>query len=188
MSQARLKQESPLRDVRRHWFERGYRPELAALQPAPNEDPRGEQAYQRAFAEAAKADPPRLPNPQWYPNSPSAQDYMRKRNVDFLLPRGSKRPGNELMDAQQDVRKQRDPDRSPSLPAAKQNGETNSMASFGTNTGLPGPPSASVPRIADNLVTSPLPLNTPSQQPFLAPRLTVLEPYCGPSGPVNKLR
>lgn len=191
MSQARSKkQDPPPRDVRPYWNERGYRPEVAAIKPGPDDDPKGEGAYQRAFAEAAKADPPRLPNPQWYPNSTSAMEYMRKRNIDFMLPRGSKRPGDEQLSSQQNIRKVRDPDRSPSLSTRKESQDNSPTTKFAPNTRLPGPPPLSMPRISDN-PTSPMPLGTPTsmvEQAFPAPRLAVMEPYCGPSGPVNKLR
>lgn len=192
MSRARTKkQETPARDVRPYWTERGYRPDLAALQPRPDEDPKGEEAYQRAFAEAAKADPPRLPNPVWYPNSESAQEYVRKRNSDFLLPRGSKRPGDEQSDAQQNARKLRDPDRSPALPTMKLKNDSDPVTKLNGHSNLPGPPSLSGPRMPGNVKTSPMSVGTPmtiSQQPFTAPRLTVMEPSFGPSGPINKLR
>lgn len=191
MSQARSKrQDPPPRDVRPYWVERGYRPEVAAIKPGPDEDPKGEGAYQRAFAEAAKADPPRLPNPQWYPNSASAQEYMRKRNNDFMLPRGSKRPGDEQPGIQQNVRKARDPDRSPLQSTMKQSYDTSPTTSFSSNTRLPGLPPFSMPRSSEN-PTSPMAVNTPTamaEQSFAAPRLTVMEPYSGPTGPVNKLR
>jgi hypothetical protein len=67
-------------DADHPWHARGYKPELANSRKAPNEDPKGEVAYQRAFAEAAKQHPPRVPNPAFYPNSQSAQEYIRRRD------------------------------------------------------------------------------------------------------------
>lgn len=68
-----------LRENEQPWHARGYRPELANSKRSPNEDPKGEIAYQRAFADAAKQNPPRVPNPDFYPNSPSARNYIMRR-------------------------------------------------------------------------------------------------------------
>lgn len=193
MSQSRSKsrkQEPPARDVRPYWVERGYRPEIAALQPRPNEDPKGEVAYQRAFAEAATSDPPRLPNPQKYPNSESAVAYMRQRDIDFTTVRIPKRPGDEQSTTQQNLRKLRDPDRSPLLATMKQDSSDTSPSTKST----PNPrlsnaaPLPSMPRMSSDWPSSshlPAAIN---QESFAAPRLGVMEPYSGPSGPTNKLR
>lgn len=69
-----------LRESDHPWHVRGYRPELANSKRSPNEDPKGEIAYQRAFADAAKLNPPRVPNPAFYPNSPSAKSYIRRND------------------------------------------------------------------------------------------------------------
>lgn len=195
MSQGRSKrqQQPPPRDVRPFWVERGYRPEIATSLPSPNEDPKGEEAYQRAFAETAKADPPRLPNPQWYPNSASAQAYIRRRDIDFMAPRGSKRTGDEQQASQQNARRLRDPDRSPLLSAIKQNQDSSPTTNFISNPRLPAPaaPPSSIPRMSDQPPASQLHLSAPtasSQQSFVPPRLATMEPYGGPSGPINKLR
>lgn len=57
---------------------RGYRPELASVEISPTEDPRGEIAYQRAFVEFATRK--RVPDPSLYPNSPSAQEYLKRKD------------------------------------------------------------------------------------------------------------
>ena len=62
------------------WQERGYRGESANPNPSYKDDPKGEEAYQRAFEAAARQNPPRVPNPHFYPNSPSACEYIRKRD------------------------------------------------------------------------------------------------------------
>ena len=62
------------------WRARGYRPDLALSRKSPSEDPKGEIAYQRAFAEAAKKKPTRFPDPSFYPNSPSAQECIKRRD------------------------------------------------------------------------------------------------------------
>jgi hypothetical protein len=73
-----------LRDPDHPWHARGYRAELANSKRSPNEDPQGEIAYQRAFADAAKLKPPRVPNPDFYPNSPSAKNYIQRRAEDMF--------------------------------------------------------------------------------------------------------
>lgn len=194
MSQPRSKskrKDPPPRDVRPYWVERGYRPEIAGLQPRPDEDPKGEVAYQRAFAEAAKSDPPRLPNPQKYPNSESAMSYMRQRDIEFTTVRVPKRVGDEYVNGQQSLRKMRDPDRSPLLAATKQDTDTSPSSKFMPNPRFPAAaPMPSMPPMqptADWPPTSQVPAAI-SQQSFAGPRLSVMEPYSGPSGPVNKLR
>lgn len=68
-----------LADSEHPWRIRNYRAELANSKPSPNEDPQGELAYQRAFAVAAQQDPPRVPNPDFYPHSPSASTTIDSR-------------------------------------------------------------------------------------------------------------
>lgn len=68
-------------DLDRWWKESGYNPDLATQRRAPDEDPRGEVAYHRAFAEAAKIDPPRLPDPFLFPNSPTARKCLQQRDA-----------------------------------------------------------------------------------------------------------
>jgi len=70
----------PVQDIPQSWEARGYRPELANLEQSPTDDPQGEYAYQRAFAEAAKKNPPRVPNPASYPNSPSAREFIKRKD------------------------------------------------------------------------------------------------------------
>src|SRR5271156_3144903 len=62
------------------WQERGYRGESVNPNPSYRDDPKGEEAYQKAFEAAARQNPPRVPNPHYYPNSPSACEYIRKRD------------------------------------------------------------------------------------------------------------
>lgn len=76
----RSRESDQSRDVTQYWIDRGYRPELATIDPSANEDPLGEEAYQRAFAVASRSNPPRLPNPSYYPNSPSARDYLARKS------------------------------------------------------------------------------------------------------------
>ena len=62
------------------WEARGYRADSAEIKSEQAEDPEGEEAYQRAFAKGAEQKPPRVPNPEYYPKSPSAQAYIKKRD------------------------------------------------------------------------------------------------------------
>lgn len=84
MPKSKVDHAQALRDVRASWESRGFRADyLNAHQYEQDGDPYGELAYQRAFAEAAKKEPPRLPNPSHYPNSASAQSFLQKRNNAF---------------------------------------------------------------------------------------------------------
>ncbi len=68
-------------DPNHPWVVRGYRPEFAySNRKAPVEDAYGEAAYQRAFFDAAQARSRRIPDPTLYHNSPSAREYMRRRD------------------------------------------------------------------------------------------------------------
>lgn len=80
MSRKSRRSDQP-RDVTQYWIDRGYRPDLVIPpNPTANEDPLGEEAYQRAFAVASRSNPPRLPNPSYYPNSSSARDYLARKS------------------------------------------------------------------------------------------------------------
>ena len=167
------------RDVRLYWPERGYRAELAVISAQPGEDPKGEYAYQRAFLEAAQSEPPRLPNPNHYPNSQSAQAYIHKRNVDTTQSRVEKRPSEMSMD-QQYSRKFRDPDSLP--PSARKSASTSPASTFSTSS-LPNQPSMMAP--GDHVGYYPAQRTSMSTQT----RLDTLEPRSlAPSGPTNKLR
>lgn len=85
MPKGKIDHAQAVRDVRASWETRGFRADyLAIRQNDKDDDPYGELAYQRAFAEAAKKDPPRLPNPSHYPNSPSAQTFLQQRTKEFF--------------------------------------------------------------------------------------------------------
>jgi hypothetical protein len=75
---------------------RGFNPNLPPPDdslPEP-EDPRGEEAYQRAFHKSAKMKPPRVPNPLAYPNSPSAQAYLKNRSLQYGQPSTTRIPNS----------------------------------------------------------------------------------------------
>ncbi|KAH0837501.1 hypothetical protein AYO21_04992 [Fonsecaea monophora] len=89
-----LRDISP-RDPNHPWVARGYRPDVAyANRTAPIEDPYGEIAYQRAFAEAAESNSFRVPEPILYHNSPSAREYIRRRDEPFFSVKSTK-PSNK---------------------------------------------------------------------------------------------
>ena len=68
-------------DPNHPWVTRGYRPDFAyAVRKAPVEDQYGEIAYQRALFEAAEARSRRIPDPVFYHNSPSAKEYIKRRD------------------------------------------------------------------------------------------------------------
>lgn len=82
--------EIPFSDPHHPWIQRGYKPELAYSllnRRPPTEDPYGELAYQRAFAKAAEAQSRRVPDPVLYPNSPSAQAYIKFRDEALFSPK-----------------------------------------------------------------------------------------------------
>ena len=78
-------------DPNHPWVVRGYRPDFAYhVRKAPVEDPYGEIAYQRAFFDAAEARSRRIPDPMLYHNSPSAREYIKRReeHIFSVKPRG----------------------------------------------------------------------------------------------------
>ena len=67
----------------------GYRGPSTEPYAMDHKDPTGEAAYQKAFADAAKMKPPRVPNADFYTNSPSAQDFIRTRDQKLFPPRSN---------------------------------------------------------------------------------------------------
>ena len=47
-------------------------------------DPKGEEAYLRCFEEAKKCKPPRVPNAQFFENSPSAREAVARRDKELF--------------------------------------------------------------------------------------------------------
>lgn len=178
------------RDVTPYWQERGYRSDIASSRPAADEDPTGEEAYQRAFLELAQYTPPRLPNPSRYANSPSAREYMRKRSMNFQGLHGEKREAES--DSQQVARRLRNPDQSPSV-AAKKSTSTSPASNYSASAVMPPPSFMSMPRPKEESPSQfsfePRLAQLPPPQSYQpGPRLDVLEPFGAPSGPVNKLK
>lgn len=67
----------------------GYRGPSVEPYAMDNHDPTGEAAYQKAFADAAKMKPPRVPNADFYTNSSSAQEFIRRRDQKLFPPRSN---------------------------------------------------------------------------------------------------
>jgi len=178
MSAPKRQTQSPnlSRSLSAAWQARGYRPETADTKPSTaDDDEYGEAAYQRAFAEAAKHNPPRVPNPHHYPNSWSAQEYIRKRDqaLDSTVTTRRFRPNPcyvpPVIDIHRAAREGKDPAQGPSQSIS--------------NPALPP-----IPYIA------PPPATTSDRPPFMdtstvSNRPMLLEPKIdAPSGPVYKLR
>ena len=180
-------------DANHPWVARGYRPDFAySVREAPIQDPYGEIAYQRAFFEAAEAKSRRVPDPVLYHNSPSAKEYIERRDgVIFAV--------------------------KPRYPHNKSSTQPNTPSSSGTPTYSPGklpspdytmfprqrairkPNIELVPPIPSTSATnrnaqrfSPNPLGSPAEQyrPYALNGLPLtLEPKLdGPSGPSRMLR
>lgn len=77
MDSSRLQHISP-QQWQTIWQERGWINREVKTEDPDFIDPRGEEAYQRRFAEAFKEN--RVPNPSFFTNSPSAQEYIRNRD------------------------------------------------------------------------------------------------------------
>lgn len=67
----------------------GYRGPSTEPYAIDHKDPTGEAAYQKAFAEAAKMKPARVPNADFYTNSSSAQEFIRRRDQKLFPPRSN---------------------------------------------------------------------------------------------------
>ncbi|KIW19259.1 hypothetical protein PV08_03553 [Exophiala spinifera] len=69
------------------WIIRGYRPDLANAPQSPDEDPLGEIAYHRAFTRISAQTPGRVPNPSFFPNSPTALQFMKWKDQILFSPK-----------------------------------------------------------------------------------------------------
>ncbi|KAL2417311.1 hypothetical protein ABEF91_005445 [Exophiala dermatitidis] len=76
-----------LADPEHPWNQRGYKAHLAKEPRSPSEDPYGEKAYQRAFAEDISRRKPFVPCPAYYVNSPSAMECQSHRDRELFAPR-----------------------------------------------------------------------------------------------------
>lgn len=181
MSKPRVKQP---KDVTPFWQERGFRPDLAMLPTDPNEDPKGEIAYQREFYKAAQLKPPRVPNPASFPNSPSAREFMQRNNRPSL----QKRPTDDGTS-----RRQLNSELILDAVSRKSSSTSPSSNYSTTATARPSLPSImSIPRgdetmtggLGDQRQLPPLPPMPPGVAP--SSRAAYLE--TGPRGPSNTLR
>ncbi|KAL6253328.1 hypothetical protein RBB50_001051 [Rhinocladiella similis] len=90
------------------WTLRGYRPDLANQPQTPDEDPLGEIAYHRAFTRISAETPGRVPNPSFFPNSPTASQFMKWKDQVLFSPKpavernATQRP-NPVLSAPNDV-------------------------------------------------------------------------------------
>ena len=154
------------------WEERGWN---QAVKPDIQDamDPRGEAAYQKCFEQALSDD--RVPNPSFFTNSPSAQEYIRNRDRKIF--------SRSTLDPQQKLP-------NPNFKGAARSPESNPSL---TNTHSPASSGGHDP-------TSPLEERSKAQQatqPNSAgerawpnqPSLSrPLEPQVGPIGPPRMLR
>lgn len=69
------------------WANRGYRQPSEDRRPMQVEDAKGEEAYQRCFADAARMNPPRVPNAAFFENSPSAMEYVQRKDRELFTRR-----------------------------------------------------------------------------------------------------
>ena len=190
MSKPRTKQP---KDVTPFWQERGFRSDIATLPPDPNEDPKGESAYQREFLKAAQLKPPRVPNPASFPNSPSAREYIQRSSKGTTASRVERRPGEGGNDTSRARSREWEPDMGSDM-ISKKSSSTSPASNYSmTTTARPSLPSImSIPRgdenanaaFGDQRQLPPLPSMTPGTTP--GNRAAFLE--TGPRGPSNVLR
>jgi len=174
-------------DMATLWASRGYRQPLEDTRQGQVEDSKGEEAYQRCFARAAKLDPPRLPNASFFENSPSAVEYLKKCDQD---PDQRQRNPNFVpisKDLHRAHRSSHSPAESASRPQSHVNpaGQAPGITSAGAATDQGGQGRSAMPRPPD------------TSQRFADPRYhqgqslslpTTLEPTFDPTGPGRMLR
>jgi hypothetical protein len=177
------------------WASRGYRHPPEDTRHNQVEDPKGEEAYQRCFAEAAKMNPPRVPNAAFFENSPSAIEYLRRRDQELFppseaVPESDQRQRNpNFVPISRDLHRTSRPNHSLPEPASHLQSSINpaSRAPVPANGGAPtdqnGQARASIPRTADTSHR----FADPRQYQDQAPPMT-MEPSFGPTGPGRMLR
>ncbi len=179
-----------------HWKDRGYRGMDEDIRPGQTEDPKGEEAYQRCFAEAARMKPPRVPNAAFFENSPSAMEYLRKRDRQLFSQTGAsfdpeqRQRNPNFVPPPKDARRATRGSLSPTGPTLQ------SVVSSGSQAAAQPPIT-----VARNIKIEGQP-STPTMQPadvnqrFVdpqyyqgqAPAPSVMEPTFGPTGPGRMLR
>ncbi|KIV82792.1 hypothetical protein PV11_04871 [Exophiala sideris] len=88
----------PLEHPDHPWTMRGYREDLANSPASAHDDPLGEIAYQRAFAEVAAEDPGRVPCPSFFPKSPTARAFTEWKDSVLFSSRSANeesKPGHQ---------------------------------------------------------------------------------------------
>jgi hypothetical protein len=184
-------------DMAALWASRGYRQPSEDTRHTQVEDPKGEEAYQRCFAEAAKLKPPRVPNAAFFENSPSAKEYLRKRDQElFSQPEAPSEPDQRqrnpnFVPISRDLHRASRSSNSPAEPASRQQslvslaGRAPGTMTAGPATNQGGQAGASIPRTLDTSQQ----LADPQQNQSQAPALPMtLEPSFGPAGPGRMLR
>ncbi|KIW88262.1 uncharacterized protein Z519_11373 [Cladophialophora bantiana CBS 173.52] len=187
-----LRDISP-RDPNHPWVARGYRPDVAyANRSAPIEDPYGEIAYQRAFAEAAESNSIRVPEPILYHNSPSARDYIRRRDELFFSIKPVK-PNNKSGSQPATPTSANTSASSPGKPPSPKYSSESSFPHGRTDTNSkvePGPPRPNASPSHKNVQQqSPRTIRPAAEQiPLVNGLPWTLEPKIHPSGPSRMLR
>jgi hypothetical protein len=177
------------------WASRGYRHPSEDTRHNQVEDPKGEEAYQRCFAEAAKLNPPRVPNAAFFENSPSAIEYLRKRDQELFptseaAPESDQRQRNpNFVPISRDLHRASRPSLSPpestSHPPSSTNPASRAPVSMsgGAATNQGGQARVSMPRTTDTSHR----FADPRQYQGQVPPMT-MEPSFGPTGPGRMLR
>ena len=178
-----------------HWKDRGYRgiDMNEDVRSGQIEDPKGEEAYQRCFAEAAKMKPPRVPNAAFFENSPSAMEYSRKRDRQLFSQTGSS------FDPEQ---RQRNPNFVPPPKDARRATRGSLSPTGSTSQSVVGSASQAAAQPPMRAIKTEGGPRTPTIQPAdvsqrfadpqyyqgQAPAPSIMEPTFGPSGPGRMLR
>ncbi|KAL9111676.1 MAG: hypothetical protein Q9227_003950 [Pyrenula ochraceoflavens] len=155
------------------WEERGFKG--IKVEDRDPEDPRGEEAYQRQFAKALQNN--RVPNPSYYVNSPSAQEYIRNRDQELFKKAAPPNPEGKI--------------RNPNFRTSAQSPES---AQSLTNTHSPASSGSHDPTspLEDRSKPPPRPgeMNAVSERPWPSqPSLSrPMEPQIAPIGPPRMLR
>jgi len=177
------------------WASRGYRHPSEDTRHNQVEDPKGEEAYQRCFAEAAKLNPPRVPNAAFFENSPSAIEYLRKRDQELFptsetTSESDQRQRNpNFVPISKDLHRASRPSLSPPESASHPQSSINPASrapvsmSGGAATSQGGQVRTSIPRTTDTSHR----FADPRQYQGQVPPIT-MEPSFGPTGPGRMLR
>lgn len=181
------------------WASRGYRHPSEdtrhnQVENPKGEDPKGEEAYQRCFAEAAKMNPPRVPNAAFFENSPSAIEYLRKRDQELFptseaVSETDQRQRNpNFVPISRDLHRASRPSLLPPEPTSHPQSSINPASrapasmSGGAATNQSGQARVSIPRTDTSHRFA-----DPRQYQGQVPPMT-MEPSIGPTGPGRMLR